>query len=164
MTADEFALILLAFRAVTPRLQAAIARVAAIECGEYARYLHEIRPVVLATGLSLADAALGQFELACADAAAVFLRNEVILGGELEYLQQLFLELLASDEFRWVNVRVLTLPSDEHGMRFARQFLTLDGDPDELPLPMHQPAMLKKARAMVSWGHKIGARILIDPD
>ena len=161
---EGFTLVLLAFRQVSPRLRVALSRTAAGNLGEALEDSNKHRPTILASCLSHADAALGQFELACADAAAVYLRDEIVRHGDIEYLRQLFSELLASPEFGWVQVHVTALPHDQGGLRFASQFLDDVSSLKDLHWPICLTAMLKKARAMASWGEKIGAQVAIGDD
>ncbi len=163
MDSDEFTLVLLTHRGVSPPLAAAFARITSgqISPDDDVSTASQLRTTILAAGLSLADAALDQFELACADAVAVFLRDKVVFESQLDYLHQLFRELLGSAEFHWVQVHVASIPNNDDGLRFARQFLNLDATGHDLQLPWQQPAMIKKARAMRAWGEKIGADVSI---
>ncbi len=117
-------------------------------------------PLRLLTGVTLDDAMLAQFELACCDSAAVFIRDEVVAENDHAYLSELYQELASSDEFRNVGIEVRDVPQSDQGKRFVLQFLGGHERSLELArLPLHLQVMRKKARIMCYWGKKIGADV-----
>jgi hypothetical protein len=117
-------------------------------------------PVVLLTGLTPDDALLAQFELACCDSAAVFVRDEVVAEGDQAYLSRLYRELSTSEEFQDVRIEVHDVPEHARGQRFLLQFLGTGGTLSHcMRFPLHLKVMRKKARIMCYWGHEIGADV-----
>ena len=117
-------------------------------------------PLALATGLTLDDAMLAQFELACCDSAAVFIRDEVVAENDHGYLSELYSELSSSEEFQPIGVQVHSVPHDDHGRRYLQQFLGADEkSPQRIRIPLHLMVMKKKARIMCYWARKIGADV-----
>ena len=117
-------------------------------------------PLALATGLTQDDAMLAQFELACCDSAAVFIRDEVISENDRAYLSGLYSELSSSQEFRPVGIQVHSVPHNDDGRRYLQQFLGSDEtSPHCAQIPLHLMVMKKKARIMCYWGRKIGADV-----
>lgn len=112
-------------------------------------------PFVVQTGLSHTDALIGQFELICCDIVSVFIPDEVIENAKPEYLQKLFASLLKSDEFSPTWLNIVSLPDNEHGEGFIKQFL--GAKPETYPIRIS--VELKKARIMEHWGQKIGADV-----
>ena len=160
--AAEFALVLLRKGADLARLIRAVHRInnagplsAAITLS------YRPTPVVIHPGLSETEALFGQFELICCDAAAVFVRSEVLSGQDQEgYLDSLFRRLLQSPEFRPTKVDVLEIPATESGQSFADQFLgpaATERMKGAGPLSLCVP--YKKARIMKHWAARIGARV-----
>jgi len=121
-------------------------------------------PWVVRSELSRAEAMRGQFELICADAVSVFLRDEVVRSGEPAYLETLFANLAASPEFEWVRL-VFRLPlSDEREQAFWQQFV--GPDPTswadmEARMPLHLRTRRKKARIMHHWVRKYGGTAIL---
>ncbi|MHB0961529.1 MAG: hypothetical protein ACYC0X_26425 [Pirellulaceae bacterium] len=119
-------------------------------------------PCPLLTGLMLDDAKLAQFELACCDSAAVFVRDEVVAENDRVYLSELYAELSSSEEFQPVGIEVRDVPASEQGKRFLLQFLGADEKSLEVfRLPLHLQVMRKKARIMCYWGRKINAHVRV---
>jgi len=110
-------------------------------------------PFVLKRELTLSDAMLAQFELACADVISIFLSDHVVTNGDSGYLASLYRDLLRADEFQIVTVRVVSIPDGETGRSFADQFIA----PDLRAFPCEFVAIRKKARIMTHWAKKIGA-------
>lgn len=103
---------------------------------------------------------LGQFELACCDAVAVFLRDEVVAANDAAYLAEVYSDLLASEEFRPVGIEIRSVPNDERGRRFVDQFIGADEAlPPPVALPIRRTVTGKKARFTRHWGQKIGADV-----
>ena len=117
-------------------------------------------PCPLLTGLTLDDAMLAQFELACCDSAAVFVRDEVVAENDRVYLSELYAELSSSEEFAQVGIEIRDIPPGEQGKRFLLQFLGADEKSLEVfRPPLHLQVMRKKARIMCYWGQKINADV-----
>lgn len=114
-------------------------------------------PFVIRSSMTYGDASLGQFELICANAVSIIVRDEVALDGEPDYLKDLFQTLRQSNEFQLVTLSLLALPSDERGRNFCDQFL---GGPEFLP-PITLSTTRKKSRIMQHWAQKIGVRLEI---
>ena len=112
-------------------------------------------PIVVETGLSHADALLGQFELISSNAISVFVDDEVFNNASPEYLEGLYAQLLQSPEFEIVSLRLESIPSTERGDDFIDQFLGNDDSwrSQALTLPR------KKARIMEHWARKIGGLV-----
>jgi len=117
-------------------------------------------PCPLLTGLTLDDAMLAQFELACCDSAAVFVRDEVVAENDHVYLSELYAEVLSSEEFEKIGIEIRDVPASEQGKRFLAQFLGAGEKSLEVfRLPLHLQVMRKKARIMGYWGRKINADV-----
>ena len=124
-------------------------------------------PVLIVGGLSLSDAVLGQFELICGDSISVFLRDEVVLSATADYLNQLYAQFRHSQEFEEVTVHIASVPGTDQGKRFGKQFLgNMAGSPEDTlrNYPLETQIMRKKARIMVHWARKIGAKVAIAGD
>jgi hypothetical protein len=155
----DFALVLLQKGTDHPRLKRAIRRIN--DCNEaVAAELAALpTPAVMRRDMSEEDALLGQFELVCCDSISVFLRTEVLLHGDQDYLRRLFDSILESDEFKPVAVIVAALPLVEAGTKFVDQFL---GNPDPAPhwnFPSLVICPFKKARIMKHWAARIGGEV-----
>ena len=111
-------------------------------------------PVVVQSDLSLTDALQGQFDLICADSVSVFLADEVVQNATKKYLNEIFRSFCLSPEFQQVRVRVESVPQNDDGARFLRQFFG-----EMLSPPFRQVAARKKAHIMQHWGIKLGAVI-----
>lgn len=119
-------------------------------------------PAALATGLTLDDAMLGQFELACCDSASVFIRDDVVTDNDRDYLFGLYKELLSSEEFQPVAIQVQCVPRNDQGGKYLQQFLGTDEESvKRIPIPLNLMVMKKKARIMHYWARKIGADVTI---
>ena len=153
-----YTLVLLSiYRRHPERLIRAIQRIRPDTREEAMDRLNQKLPTALKHGLTESDALLGQFELICCDAISVFITDDVIKYGESDYLIDLYNTLLYSDEFAATNVVVDSIPENESGKEFVDQFLgSLDESVSNVTVPY------KKARIMVHWGFKIGAKISLD--
>jgi hypothetical protein len=114
-------------------------------------------PVVVRHNLSLADALEGQFELVCTDSISVFLNDNVIRAAEPAYLDDLYRTVRKSAEFEPVTIHLRSIPDDEDGKRFLRQFFG-----QVLGVPATHIVARKKARIMLHWGSKLGAVVEIE--
>jgi hypothetical protein len=74
-------------------------------------------------------------------------------------IAELFAELSAGPEFRPVDVRVLSVPSNDEGRRFLWQFLGLAVG---VALPQKLRVMRKKARLMKHCAERIGGIVEFD--
>ena len=112
-------------------------------------------PFAVTSGLSLADALLGQFELISSDAISVFLDDEVFNEATQRYLNELYAQLIQSPEFEVVRLRIEFIPATNRGEDFIEQFVGSDDSwrSHVLKLPR------KKARIMEHWAKKIGGRV-----
>lgn len=162
-----FTLVLLKKGADSARLTWSLARVPGCSKQGASAAVSRICPLLITSGLSLADAVLGQFELICGDSISVFLRDEVALSATGDYLGQVYAQFRRSQEFEEVTVHVASVPDTDQGRRFGEQFLgytadNVDDTPKNYPLEMR--IMRKKARIMAHWARKIGAKIVIAGD
>lgn len=119
--------------------------------------------MLIASGLSLEDALLGQFELACCDSVSAFLRDEVAREADARYLDGVYSSVLHSPEFEEVRVEVVAIPGTDEGSRFVDQFLGPSAS--RVPLSDGEPRLVlnptrKKARIMAYWAEKVGARVV----
>ncbi|HTQ39204.1 MAG TPA: hypothetical protein VMJ32_09245 [Pirellulales bacterium] len=114
-------------------------------------------PVVVRQHLTLTDALEGQFELICTDSISIFLDDNIVRDGECEYLDDLYRNVRKSTEFEPVNIELRSIPNNESGKRFLRQFFG-----QVLGVPPKHTVTRKKARIMVHWGNKLGAVIESD--
>ncbi|HEX4351201.1 MAG TPA: hypothetical protein VH251_12475 [Verrucomicrobiae bacterium] len=161
--AGEFALILLRKGSDEERLVRAIRRTN--DDTEFkARFLARLPvPVTITPGVTEEEALFGQFELICCDAISVFIRSEVLMEQDDDYLNPLYGKVLESPEFRQVKVDILDVPATESGQKFVEQFL-------DIPLSdlknegLHYSALVpfKKARIMKHWAAGIEARVECD--
>ena len=155
-----FTLVLLSKTSDQRRLRQALARVRSSESAALDAILAEPCPTTVAAGLTEEDAMFGQFELACCDCPAVFIRDEVVAEDDHSYLSELYAELSASWEFQPVVIEIHSAPSDDRGRRFMRQFLGVDESfLERVQLPLRERVLRKKARIMLHWGRKIGADV-----
>ena len=113
-----------------------------------------IRNVVVRQ-LTLDDALLGQFDLSCSDSISAFVADEVVCDENASYLETLSREIAASDEYRLVAVRIVSVPHDEPGRDFCWQFL---GYAVGMPVPLEMEVFCKKARLMDYWSRKCGVK------
>jgi hypothetical protein len=154
----EYSLLLIELGEGVDRLLRAVERVRHAGKEDAVRMLGEPLPLVIGSGLTLADAMLGQFELVCCDATAIFLRDEVACKGAPGYLRGVLSKLKLSPEFTRRSVQVRSVPAGEDGRRFLDQFLgSAARDP---PLRVEVPG--KKARIMLHWAARIGAEVVAD--
>jgi len=115
-------------------------------------------PFILSCELTLSDAMLAQFELISCDIVSVFISDTVMSNVEPQYLAELYRALIRSDEFAMVTRLVMSVPQDQAGDQFIRQFID-----DERPIMPHAMRVTqKKARIMAHWARKIGA-VLKEP-
>lgn len=115
-------------------------------------------PFILSRDLTLSDAMLAQFELISCDIVSVFISDTVMSSADPQYLADLYGALIRSDEFAMVTRLVMSVPQDQAGDQFIRQFIG-----DERPIMPYTMLMTrKKARIMGHWATKIGA-VLKEP-
>jgi hypothetical protein len=117
-------------------------------------------PITIATGLSEADAVLGQFEIVCAEAISAFVRDEVVSEGDPHYLDRLYASIRQSPEFTQVIIRLFHVPDSEDGRSFLQQFLGDETSAWHTPLLLK--TLAKKARIMRHWGEKLGCTIVVE--
>jgi hypothetical protein len=160
-----FTLVLLKKSGNLDRLLRALRRIPGVSQAKAVEVAALMCPAIVASGLSLGDAMLGQFELVCCNSVSVFLRSEVVCSSEHLYLGQLYQQFQKSPEFENVKVMILSVPQTVSGGHFVDQFL---GGIDVIPeivvagLRSHEETMMrKKARIMVHWAEKIGAKVVI---
>ena len=152
----EFSLVLIETGEHPDRLQMAVDRLSPTLHGKV-KLSPEACPQVLATGLMVQDAMIGQFELICCDAISVFVRDEVALEGSRDYLRDLYSRLSSSAEFVKVEVSIKSVPETDRGKRFLHQFLGLES---ELAVfPIRKRFAWKKARIMAHWAEKTQAEV-----
>lgn len=155
-----FTLVLLSKTNDQERLRQAFARAVCTGPAASDAVLTSSCPQVVAIRMTAEDAMIGQFEFACCDSAAVFIRDEVVADNDKSYLSGLYLELSSSEEFQPVVIEVYSVPNDDQGRRYVRQFLGVyESLLERARLPLHQTVMKKKARVMRHWGMKIGADV-----
>lgn len=161
--AAEFALVLVKKGPDLPRLIRAINRIN--ECNEEKAAELADRPVPVTINLDLSeeDAVYGQFELISCDSIGVFVRSEVLGQNEQGYIHALFGKILQSAEFKPVKVKVVEVPETESGQKFVDQFLgpVFPGRKPVFPLSVEVP--FKKARIMIHWATRVGAKVQRDP-
>jgi hypothetical protein len=164
---DTFALVLLEQGKDLAGVERALVRVPGILVKKALSLVAQACPLAIASGLSLTDAVLGQFELVCSDSISVFLSDEVISSAGSYYLTELYGQLRYSPEFETVDVQIAAVPDTELGNRFAEQFFggvaaaSLFGKNGEA----YQGTMMrKKARIMAHWAKKIGAQVQVAND
>jgi hypothetical protein len=159
-----FTLVLLAKSNDPMRLREALAKVRSLDSSRWSAVLAGECPQIVGKGLALDDAILGQFELACCDSAAVFLRDEIVADDDRDYLCRLYMDLLRGEEFELVTIELQSVPFDDRGRRFLRQFLgsAAAGVLVQIGLPLRQAVMRKKARIMRHWGREIGADVRME--
>ncbi len=155
---DTFSLVVLRRHPQTdPRRQAAaFERVLQTTLGDAKHLTTAPPPFILKHGLSLSDALLGQFELICCDIVSVFLADEVVAHAEPQYLADLYHDLLDSDEFATVSIRIIAIPSSAESDAFVKRFI---GDAP-LSLPCQMYVTRKKSRIMRHWARKLGGMVV----
>lgn len=159
---DAFAVVVLSLGSSVDRSRRLIAfdKVLRTSPQDAKRQLNRTPPFVLKGGLTMAEAMLAQFELACTDIRSIFLSEDLVANAESRYLATLYRKMLYADEFQPVRVRVISIPDTSQGQAFAQQFL----GPNVPQLPFELVAMRKKARIMTHWADKIGATVRTTPD
>jgi hypothetical protein len=158
-----FTLVLLSKSSNHKRLRQGLAKTGCLDSDASTAILAGTCPQIVATGLTLENALLGQFELACCDSASVFLRDEVVAEDDRDYLAQTYADLLTSQEFQPVRIEIRSVPDDERGRRFLDQFVGTDeASLQPIGLPLCHTAMKKKARFVCHWGGKIGADVRME--
>ena len=120
---------------------------------------NEDLPFVIARGLTVADALVGQLALACCDCITAFVADEHIRDDNTLFLQRLLLEVSASPEFESVPVRLDVIPDTEASKRFCWQFL---GNALGCKLPATFEFYRKKVRLMKHWAGRVGVRMEVD--
>lgn len=115
-------------------------------------------PYTVALRLTEAEAIYGQFELICCDSISAFFRSGIVSGINMpNHLDALFRNILASPEFRPVNIDVISIPQNESGEEFVDQFLGLPFPP-KTPLT-NITVPFKKARIMKHWADRIAVQV-----
>lgn len=156
--AAPFGLVLLTKGNDRDRTARAITRIVPIDSREAGTLLEKSCPLTVRTQLTLEDALLGQFELACCDAVSVFLREEVVADNDQAYLGQLYDRILNGREFEEVSLTLISAAQDPSGDRFLDQFL---GSPAAIRRELQQQPGLplrmirRKAKLMNHWAEKI---------
>ena len=156
--AAGFSLVMLAEGADPLRTAEALRRIPRVAEEELAACERRECPFVVVSGLTEADALLGQFELICADCISVFIQDEVVRGADSRYMADLYSRLLESPEFEQVRVVVRFLPPGEAARQYLAQFVSKNQGEEVFGGVMSR----KKARIMQHWGIKIGATIYIE--
>jgi hypothetical protein len=110
-------------------------------------------PFVVAQEMTLDEAMVGQFALACCDCISAFVRDEVICNTDRDYLQQLNEQVAHSSEFEFVCTELLNIPHTEDVRRFCWQFL---GMATAVSCPLKLRVFRKKARLMEYWAKRSG--------
>ena len=121
------------------------------------RLLGQPFPVRITEGLTHNDALLGQFELISCDCVSVFIEDDVVNEASPNYLVTLYRQLLSSDEFQEVAVRIVSLPENNQGDKFVDQFI--GGEHTNYPGDLR--TLRKKARIMEHWAAKIGGDVSV---
>jgi hypothetical protein len=156
-TIVSFAVVVLSLGAVANQAwqTGSIQRVLGTSLQDAELQLNRKLPFVLKRELTLADAMLTQFELACADVISIFLSDYVVANGDPVYLTSLYRDMERADEFQIVTVRVASVPDSATGRSFIDQFIA----PDLRAFPCEFIALRKKARIMAHWAKEIGATV-----
>ena len=129
------------------------------ELGNYGTPNSTAYPFVIRQGLSLDDAIAGQFALACCDCASAFVRDNIVATLADPDFAELFSELSGSPEFNLVDVKIVSIPSNDAGRRCLWQFLGLAVG---VALPQKLRAMRIKARLLKHFAEKIGGVVEFD--
>lgn len=111
-------------------------------------------PFIVRRGLTETEALEIQFELICVDSIAVFVGDEVVDNASRDYLVELYETLLHSSEFQPTRVEVSSIPLNDKGTQFLKQFF------GQRQLPIYQLVARKKARILRHWAAKIGAEVV----
>lgn len=155
-----FTLVLLSRTEDQKRLRRALTRAGCNQAAASQIVLTGLCPQVVAVGMTAEDAMLGQFELACCDSVAVFIRDDVVAKNDQLYLTELYAELSSSEEFELVAIDIHFVPDDDRGKRYLQQFLGVrELLPEWSGPPLRQKVLQKKARIMRHWADKIGADV-----
>ena len=115
--------------------------------------------IVVAQQLTLDDAMAGQFALSCCDCVSAFVADEVVCSSNAEYLHELSDAVMQSPEFEPVTVRLISIPPNEMGRRFAWQFL---GVAVGIARPCEIQVHWKKARLMMHWARACNVHLEVD--
>jgi hypothetical protein len=158
-----YTLVLLSRSPDRDRLQVGLAKARCLDADPLPAILVGDLPQILARAMTLEDALLGQFELACCDSVSVFLRDEVVTAGDRGYLAKLYSDLLTGEEFGPTAIEIRAVPNDDRGRRFLDQFIgTREEWVQVIGLPLRLRVMGKKARVMCHWARKIGADVRVE--
>lgn len=155
-TTETFSLVVLAFDTAGDhtRYVRAFERVLCTSVPDATRQTGRKPPFVVQRGLTLPAAVLAQFELACCDIISVFVADPVVDDAEPRFLAKFYRTLVHADEFEKVSILLVSVPDSPAGLAFVQQFVSND-----MPaLPYEMVAMRKKARIMMHWAKRIGAR------
>lgn len=117
-------------------------------------------PNVVAQNLSLRQALAGQFALSCCDCISALLRDEIVVAGNLSYLDEVSREVAASREYGLVDIQLEFVPDSGLGREFCWQFF---GYAKGLAFPVKASVFRKKARLMKHWAAKCGAILNCNP-
>jgi hypothetical protein len=165
--AGEFALILIREGTDNKRLVRAIRRINDSNEDSAIRMAGCQLPLTINSGLTQAEALLGQFELICCDAIAPFIRSEVYSAQTSNsYLKSLFEKVLESPEFKPTRIDILEVPATEPGEKFVDQFLGArvpNRNRRTCRLSYWSPFSVwvpfKKARIMTHWAARVGVQV-----
>ena len=161
--AGEFALVLLGKGTDAERLVHAIREINNCTETEAIELVGLPVPVTINRGLTEGEALFGQFELICCDAIAAFIRSEILWEQDQNYLNSLWMKILASPEFKSAKIDVLELPATESGEKFAEQFLGMSVSNLKTGTSGYSVSVpFKKARIMKHWAARIGAQVRCD--
>jgi hypothetical protein len=146
--ADSYALVLLVRGADNARIDEAVSAIVRDETVPPADL-----PFVVVRGLSLEEAFVGQFALACCDCAVSFVPDEVARQADRAWWPQFYREVMQSGDFQQVVVDLMDVPPGEAGRRYAWQFLGMA----TVAVPQALTIFRIKAELMEYWGNRLGA-------
>lgn len=115
---------------------------------------------LVAHGLSLEDAFVGRFTLACCDCVTMFVPDEIAWRADRAWWRQFYKLVMSSSDFQQVFVHVMRVPATEEGRRFCWQFLGLAVG---AAIPGAFQFFRVKAELMEHWANKIGAVLHVIP-
>jgi hypothetical protein len=145
---DSFALLLLVRGADDARIDEAVSAIVRDGVAPAVEL-----PFIVASGLSLEEAFVGQFALACCDCAVSFVPDEVARQADRAWWRQYYREVMQSGDFQQVVVELMDVPPGEAGRRYAWQFLGMA----TVALPQALTIFRIKAELMEYWGNRLGA-------
>ena len=122
-------------------------------------------PLIVKKELTYEDALLLQFDFICYDSVSIFVNDTIVKYGGRNYLASLFDKVMKSPEFAVKKIKIIKLPDNETGIKFAMQFLGLRESEASFYVKNLSNADVqicwKKARIMMHWVEKIGGEIEI---